>query len=579
MTKVYDIFSKLLTEARWKDVAERYRAKWPEKARHYKIWDFENYDDLVNHFMENDPSGSNKYLQFYLSTLLDTKTIVNPLQITHWVKKFHEYSEKGYIQNKDINSREYKDHDRFFNVIYQAERKEEAKQREKELQRQMRAEGDHVFEDDRWKVVVPKTHRASCHYGHGTKWCTTMKNKDSYFKTYTGQGVLFYILDKTSRQTNVMYKFAMLWKWGTNRDGTFSEKPITTASGFDSHDSSVNMGHVLPFMPKDMIEAITNYYKKTVRDKNPKARVIEHPDKFLKTLSNYGYYEVFWENLENDLSEGGKLHHLIAPFGGKFTMEHTTDDSISFWVSEEMGDDVGLGEMVYQFDLPSSGTGNLVGFDIYEYVVGGPVDEGDFLSTYHDNLTLESFFISRFMNKYGYSNDDLQFIIDPTTDEGYDKSDTIIRDLRDYAYAYSVSRFMPIISKRLWNDESVPKKDNIIYWSPVNSSSKIKLKYPPQRGSVTEAFMKMVKEKPGTTLEEFYQQHFGKGSYPAEDKIWMLQLLKDSGIVRVEKGPRGVFKYYLGPNYEAWTQGRLKRYEGYHTNSYDLIDTLTKNRH
>ena len=37
--------------------------------------------------------------------------------------------------------------------------------------------------------------------------------------------------------------------------------------------------------------------------------------------------------------------------------------------------------------------------------------------------------------------------------------------------------------------------------------------------------------------------------------------LKDSNIVTAtEKGAYGRLKWYLGPNYEAWTQGNLKRY-------------------
>lgn len=583
MTKVYDIFSKLLLEARWKDVAEKYRAMWDGKADGYQIHNIDSYDDLVKYFMDNDPSGSNKYLEYLLNVSLSTRWNVNPLQLSHNVRTFHEYANRGLIDNKDLYSKHYRPTDEnlvghLYDAIGQAKHKEEVRAKEKAIQKQLRDEGDLVFEDSRWKVIVPKTHRASCHYGVGTKWCTTMKNKDSYFRTYTGQGVLFYILDKASTKTNVMYKFAMLWKWDKRNDGTYAPKEIKTASGFDSHDSSVKMSHVLPFMPNDMVDAMEKYYNKTLRDKNPKADVRKHPDHFLAALSNYGYYETFWGNLEKDLSNGGKLHHLIEPFGGNFTMEHTSDDSISFWVSENMNDETALGDMIFQFDLPSSDTGNLIGFDIYEYLVGGPsMGDGDFNSVYHDNLGLSSYFIGMFMRTYGYDNDDLQFIIDSSLEEHYEKADTIIGDLRDFSYASSVSKFMPLISRKLWNDESVPKKDNIVYWTPVNSSSKVKLRFPPNRGSVTEKFIELLKKKPGSTINEFYQETYGH-SRPSGHNSQLFGSIRDSGIVSREKGPRGEFKYSLGPNYEAWTQGRLKRYEGHHTNSYELLNSLSKGR-
>jgi len=36
--------------------------------------------------------------------------------------------------------------------------------------------------------------------------------------------------------------------------------------------------------------------------------------------------------------------------------------------------------------------------------------------------------------------------------------------------------------------------------------------------------------------------------------------IKDSGILRTEKGPYGVLKYYIGPNYKKWAEGNLERY-------------------
>ena len=66
-----------------------------------------------------------------------------------------------------------------------------------------------IYEDDRFKVVVPESHDASCYYGAGTKWCTASKDNVGHFKNYNKEGKLFYILDKTLPTSNPYYKIAL----------------------------------------------------------------------------------------------------------------------------------------------------------------------------------------------------------------------------------------------------------------------------------------------------------------------------------------------------------------------------------
>tara|TARA_R110001583_G_scaffold78667_3_gene213110 strand:- start:8661 stop:10472 length:1812 start_codon:yes stop_codon:yes gene_type:complete len=70
-------------------------------------------------------------------------------------------------------------------------------------------ESEVVYEDDRFKVVVPKSHTASCYYGAGTKWCTASKDNDSHFRSYDKSGKLFYILDKSAPTSDKYYKVAL----------------------------------------------------------------------------------------------------------------------------------------------------------------------------------------------------------------------------------------------------------------------------------------------------------------------------------------------------------------------------------
>ena len=69
--------------------------------------------------------------------------------------------------------------------------------------------GNVVYQDDRFYVVNPLNHEASCYYGKGTKWCTAATG-DEHFKKYNNEGKLFYIIDKRLQTNDPYYKVAIL---------------------------------------------------------------------------------------------------------------------------------------------------------------------------------------------------------------------------------------------------------------------------------------------------------------------------------------------------------------------------------
>jgi hypothetical protein len=50
----------------------------------------------------------------------------------------------------------------------------------KQIEKSAKKEIDKIFENDTLLIVKPKSFVASCYYGSGTKWCTTMKGNPSY---------------------------------------------------------------------------------------------------------------------------------------------------------------------------------------------------------------------------------------------------------------------------------------------------------------------------------------------------------------------------------------------------------------
>lgn len=108
-----------------------------------------------------------------------------------------------------------------------------------------------VYEDDRFTVVTPQTHKASCYYGAGTKWCTASMNGSSHFDNYNVEGKLFYILDKKAKSNDKYYKVALLQKY--DGDKTF----------YDAPDKSFKDGWILGTPEYDEIQNAIDKYINT----------------------------------------------------------------------------------------------------------------------------------------------------------------------------------------------------------------------------------------------------------------------------------------------------------------------------
>jgi len=123
----------------------------------------------------------------------------------------------------DING--YKSVDELINAISDYEKKERRVYQEVQG-------GNLVYEDERFYVVNPLTHEASCYYGSGTKWCTAAQS-DERFNEYNIDGKLFYVLDKRLQTSDPYYKVAILRKF----DGG--------ESYWDARDTPFNKGWIL----------------------------------------------------------------------------------------------------------------------------------------------------------------------------------------------------------------------------------------------------------------------------------------------------------------------------------------------
>ncbi len=157
--------------------------------------------DVIDVLASMDPTKSNKYLPFMIKCTAEwVEWINNELrnetfkEMFEVIKDFEELSQRNLLDNKDIYS--YESNQDIIEAVKTAKEKitrSEVKKKETEV----------LYEDDRWLVVFPLSTRSSNLYGKATKWCVASEdhNYGKYFKQYTENGVLVYVIDKSVKES------------------------------------------------------------------------------------------------------------------------------------------------------------------------------------------------------------------------------------------------------------------------------------------------------------------------------------------------------------------------------------------
>ncbi|MFN7656320.1 MAG: hypothetical protein ACK5OW_00860 [bacterium] len=218
MKIILDKIREVLTESRVEDVKKR----------------FPNVDSqIIDYFVNNDPSGNQKYLDWMVKAITHKPTLQTIGNIMgnneyldggYWggtaafisvlINRFHNllpylvHEENGKkVGTTDLYQYKFSDSEMINYLIFDLDRAEERKKK-KELSKKLKSEADKIYEDKNWLVVRARTWEASCHYGAGTKWCTTSKESDTHFKRETDRQFLIYVINKNETSENPLYKVA-----------------------------------------------------------------------------------------------------------------------------------------------------------------------------------------------------------------------------------------------------------------------------------------------------------------------------------------------------------------------------------
>jgi len=511
----------ILIEGRVEDAQKYFEnavGSWPvaEPGNPVGIGVGTNLQGVLDHFVNEDPSGNNKYLMWMIKTYINEESTA-PFEITSVVKRFHKNLDRltpAFIMNMDVNfgpdSRiitspknidSYNDLDTLERVMDEMDAIQTKKEKEKEAKEGV----DKLYEDDRWLLVKPNTYEGSCYYGSATKWCTASKDYPKHFEDYSKKGLLFYIIDKT-KDVGDFFKIALFKKW--NGDEEWYDRADNRLEG-----STVKA--IESLLPLELTNAIEEEYVGGVPDKDESTLTLEQ---FKSNLNTY-------------------ILNLPRPIT----------------ISTETGK--------WELEVNSTGNWEWAGQDPRVELIATPFYEGNedmsvYFRTDDDDLGQPAL---EYRDYYGLQELSTEYL-GPGPDYQFNYLSTDPNTFRPYQIekAFISQIYIPLVRRALKNEE-LKDYTGLDYttWDSQSYVSSYTFKYPPKQGGMTQLFTDYLKDNPRSTPNQFYEDVLGRPRPRAHNNMFFAAI-KDSGIVKMERQGRQ-FVYSLGPNYDAWTQGKLLR--------------------
>jgi len=188
--------------------------------------------EVFNLFVQKDPSGNQKYLNWMLNAytnvwnkptsfdeqqktaehIIDTVTGFheNAYKITdEIIKKYMSWRDPEFGNNPKIlkNPKDLYSYPTNNSVLILLVDKLREQPTKVDIKNIIKNETDKILNTSEWTVIVPKTHASSCLYGANTRWCTASKHDPAAFNDYISKGTIFYVINhKTNEKTAVFVR-------------------------------------------------------------------------------------------------------------------------------------------------------------------------------------------------------------------------------------------------------------------------------------------------------------------------------------------------------------------------------------
>ena len=518
------IINQILTEGRVEDAKELIK-------KHFAVEEGNDYTWMVDYLVEKDPSGNNKYLMWMVKRMIDDdEDTYNNTEgaLIDLVTDFHRPEVQARVPSKDINH--YKNTEDLRGAIVIALEGV----REKTSKQQVAKGTNKIVEDDRWLILHPETKESSCKYGQGTKWCTSMED-ETHYEDYTEKGNLYYIIDK-SKDLGRYYKVALYYDWENNEEW------------YDAQDNKLsdNMVELIESMlPEGYMEKIQQYHDDYEMEtmgqldtsdlhkffqtfisfqleKNP----IYFSDMGFPIVTRSGKWEWNTQHWEDNVTMllYTKVNDVpVDVFATPFNDGGNTPIDIEVFkdtYKQYRGEPGSIEEMAESFDVPTVFGGE----NIYELAAPIPNYDTarDEIENCGDNYAKESC-------KQGYRmwGQYTEFL------KKYLNSDKVVNFIKEHTGMEDIT---------LWQGGTSYKFENI------------------KTAKLANAFIEYIKkaeEKGVKATRKDFLEFINKPATPGYFSSFFIAI-QDAEIVEKHRKGRS-FYYTLGPNYEAYSQGTLKK--------------------
>src|ERR1035437_724622 len=172
-----------------------------------------NWKDLANNIFDvvahADPDPQKKNTQWILNLVMKPSDrgglkLEDLDKVTYYLTLFSKGKNALPVEKRNIMS--YKSLNDLYDVVKDlkpvASKGEEKRGYEEEMYKQSRL----VMNTPEYRILIPLTQAASCHFGINTQWCTAATDSNNYFDSYTKDGPLYNILEK---KTNTRWQYHM----------------------------------------------------------------------------------------------------------------------------------------------------------------------------------------------------------------------------------------------------------------------------------------------------------------------------------------------------------------------------------
>lgn len=162
-----------------------------------------NQRQILEKIMDSDPTGNKGtyvlwIIKIYLNNGLNYLEDLGRLNTA--LNLFHKFKQKLPQQNRDINK--IKSLQELENLVDQFSTEKTKREIKKEIRKEIDKETEILYDGSAGKILIPKTEKASCFWGQGTKWCTASE-KNNFFQNYSKEGPLYILITPSGKKFQI----------------------------------------------------------------------------------------------------------------------------------------------------------------------------------------------------------------------------------------------------------------------------------------------------------------------------------------------------------------------------------------